>query len=194
MAPTGSATLPQRSDARRNRLRVLEGAREAFAEAGLSAQMDDVAARAGVGIGTVYRHFPNKEAVIEALADEHFDALAADAEAAPEEPDAWEAFVGWLKAAAARQASDRALAEIMSSRPTLLHETVRRRADVYAVVGRLVERAQAAGALRADLQPEDVPVLLCGVASAAHMAGRDAPESRERYLRLVLDGMRAPSG
>jgi AcrR family transcriptional regulator len=156
--------------------------------------MDDVAARAGVGIGTVYRHFPNKEAMIEALADEHFDALAADAVAALEEPETWEAFAGWLRAAAEREASDRALAEIMSARPDLLHAGARRRFDLYEAVARLMERAQRAGELRADVGARDIPMLLCGLASAVQMAGRGSPDSRERYLRVLLDGMRRPSG
>jgi AcrR family transcriptional regulator len=153
--------------------------------------MDEVATRAGVGIGTVYRHFPNKEAVVEALIAEHFDALAGDAAAALERPDVGAAFADWVRSAAERQSADRGLAEIMSTRPFLLHERALGRADLGAVVSQLVERAQVEGAVRADLRPEDIPVLMCGLASAARFSGRDAPESRRRYLEVLLDGMRA---
>jgi hypothetical protein len=78
-----------------------------------------------------------------------------------------------------------------ATQPTLLHEKSRTRSDLYAVVGRLVERAQAEGTLRPDLRTEDVPVLLCGLASAAHLSGRTSPESRRRYLQILLDGVRA---
>lgn len=170
---------------------MLAGAREAFAESGLTAQMEDVAVRAGVGIGTVYRHFPTKDAVIEAIAAEHVDALATDAGEALEEDDPWEGLAGFMRLAAARQATDRALAEVMASRPGALREEALRREDLYSAIGRLAERAQRAGDMRADLRPDDIPMIMCGLASAVQMAGPDGHEARERYLALLFDGLRA---
>jgi AcrR family transcriptional regulator len=87
---------PLRADARRNRERVLDAARDCFARHGLDAQMDDIARAAKVGVGTVYRHFPTKEALAEAIAADHFDHLAASAREALENPDPWEGFSAFL--------------------------------------------------------------------------------------------------
>src|SRR4051794_29920430 len=98
-----------RADARRNRERVLVAARQCFARSGLDAQVDDIARAAEVGVGTVYRHFPTKEALAEAIAADHFDRLAASAREALENPDPWEAFSTFLRSSAQVQAGDRAL-------------------------------------------------------------------------------------
>src|SRR3954465_2303509 len=101
------APRPLRADARRNRERVITAAGAVFAEHGRDAQMDDVAKRAGVGVGTVYRHFPTKEALIEALAMDRFERILAAGREALLNPDAWAAFSGALWAGAALTASDR---------------------------------------------------------------------------------------
>ena len=107
-----------RADPRRNREKVLAAAaRAVFSEHGRDAQMDDVARRAGVGVGTVYRHFPTKEALIEALMVAAFEAIAAQAEAALEIEDPWEAFTSVLWAGAEIMAADRALSEVFASIP-----------------------------------------------------------------------------
>ena len=108
---------PLRADARRNREKVLEAARAVFSEQGRDAQMDDVARRAGVGVGTVYRHFPTKEALIEALMVAAFETIAAAAEAALEVEDPWEAFTSVLWRGAETMAGDRALSEVFASIP-----------------------------------------------------------------------------
>src|SRR5690349_10916702 len=106
---------PLRADARRNRERVLEAARAVFAEHGRDAQMDDVAKKAGVGVGTVYRHFPTKEALIEALVVDSFQKIALRAEAALQADDAWDALASTLWAGAEILAADRALSEVFAS-------------------------------------------------------------------------------
>ena len=108
---------PLRADARRNREKVLVAARAVFSEHGRDAQMDDVARRASVGVGTVYRHFPTKEALIEALMVDSFQAIAAHAEAALEMDDPWEAFESVLWTGAEIMAADRALSEVFASIP-----------------------------------------------------------------------------
>jgi AcrR family transcriptional regulator len=181
---------PPRADARRNRARVLEAARSCFAESGLEAQVDEIARCAGVGVGTVYRHFPTKEALYEALAADHFLRLAATAREALGEADPWEAFSGFMRRSAELQASDRALAEVMAAQPGVMRDAARNREDLHSAVAELVSRAQAAGSLRPDVVPADVPMLMCGIGRATRSAG--APGiSWERYLAVVLDGLRA---
>jgi AcrR family transcriptional regulator len=183
---------PLRADARRNRQRVLEAARECFAQDGLDAQMDDIARAAGVGVGTVYRHFPTKQALAEAIAADHFDRLAASAHQALENPDAWEGFSEFLRRSAQVQAGDRALAEVMGAEPEVMCDAATRRPDLHEAFAELVRRAQAAGKLRRDVVPADVPMLICGVGRAT-LAGTKGPTmSTSRYLEIVLDGLRAP--
>jgi AcrR family transcriptional regulator len=190
MATTTIKSL--RADARRNRERVLAAARQCFAEAGLDAQMDDIAGKAGVGVGTVYRHFPTKQALAEAIAADHFDRLAASAREALAEPDPWEGFSEFLRRSAQVQAGDRALAEVMAAEPELMCDAANRRPDLHEALAELVGRAQAAGQLRNDLVPADVPMLICGVGRAT-LAGSAGPTmSCRRYLEIVLDGLRAP--
>lgn len=182
----------QRADARRNRQRVLEAARDCFAAAGLDAQMDEIAMTAGVGVGTVYRHFPTKQALAEAIAEDHFDRLAASAREGLEDPDPWEGFSSFLRRSAQVQAGDRALAEVMAAEPEVMCDAASRRADLHEALAALVGRAQKAGRLRPDLVPADVPMLICGVGRAT-LAGSSGPTmSTRRYLEIVLDGLRAP--
>jgi AcrR family transcriptional regulator len=189
-APAGGR--PLRADARRNRERVLEAARACFAQHGLDAQVDDIARAAKVGVGTVYRHFPTKEALLEAIAADHFDRLAASAREALEHPDAWEGFSAFLRKSGQVQAGDRALAEVMSAEPEVMCDAANRRPDLHDALADLVHRAQAAGVLRADLVPADVPMLICGVGRATLAGSKGPTMSPRRYLEIVLDGLRAP--
>ena len=192
-APTRTVPeRPQRADARRNRARVLEAARRCFADAGLDAQVFDIARAAGVGVGTVYRHFPTKEALVEAIAEDHFDRLAASARDALGDPDPWTGFSRFLRDSAQRQAGDRALAEVMAAEPEVMCDAASRRPDLHEALAELVRRAQDAGRLRPDLVPADVPMLICGIGRAT-LAGSQGPTmSPRRYLEIVLDGLRAP--
>src|SRR4051812_36848426 len=162
---TQVAGRPLRADARRNRERVLTAAREVFAEHGREAQMDDVARRAAVGVGTVYRHFPTKEALIDAIAGEALGRLLDFAvEQVAREDDAWDALVCTLHAGAEIMAADRAISQIMTEGPvTLDADTQRRLNEAFTV---LLERARDAGALREGVVLDDVPMLMCGVGMA----------------------------
>jgi AcrR family transcriptional regulator len=185
-----SGDRPLRADARRNREKVLEAAREVFSDQGREAQMDDVARRAGVGVGTVYRHFPTKEALIEALMVAAFEAIAAEAEAALEVEDPWEAFTSVLWRGAEIMAGDRALSEVFASIPGATEAVVPTVAGLTDTVSELIRRAQAAGALREDLLVDDIPMVMCGIGSATKKEHR-CPSAWRRHLALVLDGMRA---
>ena len=177
----------QRSDARRNHGRVIRAARACMAREGLDAQMEDIARRAGVGVGTVYRHFRNKDELVEALAQDRFERLEEAAREALRTADPWDSFESFMRAAARIQSDDRALSEVLTSRP----ETMGRAAEkvgILDLVGQILGRAQAAGVVREDAHPRDVPMLMCALAGTF----RNPTSDPERYIGIVLDGLRAP--
>jgi AcrR family transcriptional regulator len=179
----------QRSDARRNREKVLSAARARFAEHGLDAQIDEIAADAGVGVGTVYRHFPNKLDLLEALAEERFEGLADAARRALEVGDPWDAFAGFMTYSARVMAEDRALSEAMDQHADVCG-AASERVGLLELVGELVERAQRAGQLRGDLVAWDVPSLVCGIGRAVRAREGMPVMSWERYLEIILAGVR----
>jgi AcrR family transcriptional regulator len=179
----------QRADARRNRERVLSAARARFAEHGLDAQIDDIAADAGVGVGTVYRHFPTKLDLLEALADERFEGLGTAAREALEVEDPWEAFAGFMTYAARVMAEDRALSEAMDQHANVCGAAAER-VGLRDLVDQLVTRAQRAGVLRHDLTAWDVPSLVCGIGRAVRAREGMPVMSWERFLEIILAGVR----
>jgi AcrR family transcriptional regulator len=181
----------QRADARRNREAVIGAAKKLFAEQGLDAQMPDVAKAAKVGVGTVYRHFPAKEDLIAALAEERFERLAERAREALAEPDPWEGFRGFIRFAGEIQAEDRGLCEVMGSRPEVMNAAAVA-AGLDQLSAAMVRRAQDSGQLRADLEWEDVPMLACGLGRIAGIEEGPAAGRWERLLAIVLDGLRPP--
>jgi AcrR family transcriptional regulator len=189
--PAGRRTpcRPLRRDAERNRQKILSAAAEVIAERGLEATLDDVARQAGLGVGTVYRRFPSKEALAEALFDERLGTLAAIADDALADPDPWTGLVRYLEQAAELLTADLGLRQILTS-ATLRHEQAcQARARMEPVVTRLVERAQAAGAMRADLRPTDIPLTLFMIAAVADYARPVQPATWRRYLALFLDSL-----
>jgi AcrR family transcriptional regulator len=180
---------PLRRDAERNRQRILQAASEVFTERGLQATLDDVARRAGVGVGTVYRRFPGKEALAEALFAEQIDGIAALAERALADPDPWHGLTWFLEQAGSRLAADRGLRQLLMfsiyGRDRIGHA----RRQMQPVVTRLLERGQAAGVVRADLRQTDIPMLAFMLTVVADYAGHLRPELWRRYLGLILDGM-----
>ena len=185
-----AAVRPLRADARRNRERVLIAARAVFAEQGREAQMDDVARHAEVGVGTVYRHFPTKEALIEAVAIDSFERVTAEAQKALEIDDPWEAFTSTLWSGAEILAADRALSELMALIPGPMLKGLPVEQELNAAMSELIRRAQAAGALRTDVILDDIPMLMCGVGSATRKEHR-CPDAWQRHLSIVIDGLRA---
>lgn len=181
---------PLRRDAERNRQRILAAAAEVFTQRGLDASLDDVAREAGVGVGTVYRRFPDKEALVAELFRDRIEAMVAVAEQACAEPDPWLALVSFLEYVAATMAGDLGLRQLMMFATYGKDRVAYARERMRPVVSRLVERAQAAGALRADFSPTDVPIITYLLASAAEYAGPVQPDLWRRYLALIIDGMR----
>jgi AcrR family transcriptional regulator len=186
----------QRADARRNRAAVLAAAHRLFADEGLDAQMDDIAQAAGVGVGTVYRHFPTKEHLIDALVEERFARIREQGDLAliEAQDDPWEAFRGFMRFSVELQANDCALSQVMASRPELMGAHAER-SGVFELSGKLLGLAQKSGHVRKDAVVEDVPMIICGLGhvTQAARAGEMVPGmSWERFLAIVLDGLRAP--
>ena len=177
-----------RADARRNRAKVLAAARREFGNRGLEAQMDEIARRAGVGVGTVYRHFPNKEDLLQALADERFQGLADAAAVALATDDAWAGFVEFMTYAARTMAEDRSLAEAMGEHPGLCAAAAER-SDLDRLNAELVARVQADGRLRPDVVPEDIPALVCGIGRAVDADSGEPTMPWDRYLKIILAGL-----
>lgn len=180
---------PMRADARRNRERVLQAARECFAEAGLDAQVDDIARKAGVGVGTVYRHFPTKDALARALADDHFERLEGNLREALKVEDPWEAFTSFVWQSVEMLGSDRGLAQVMAERPEAMSEAALAREGLLAALEELVERGKAAGVLRPDLEWWDIPMMMCMLGHAVQTKGPNM--NIARYVTVLLDGTRA---
>lgn len=178
-----------RADARRNRARVLEAADAVFAEAGLHAGIEEIARRAGVGVGTVCRNFPTKEDLVAEVLTVRGEALVSQARSALAAADPATAFEGFMIAAAGSAARYRALAEEMAARGDLPARHGLKE-EFQDALDRLVRHAQEAGVLRADVTSADIKLILSGVAQAMVAPGDD--RSRERFLRVVLDGLRPP--
>jgi AcrR family transcriptional regulator len=178
---------PLRADARRNREKVLAAARAVFAEQGVDAQMDDVARKADVGVGTVYRHFPTKEALLSALHDEHFAVVAVYVRNLLTLDDPWDAFTRAMWFGAEKSVGDRAFSEILMAYPP---RTCPGKEDLYVTVGELMDRCKAAGRMRPDAMVDDIGLLMCGVGSASHME-HPVPDAWRRHLAIMLDGLRA---
>ena len=180
-----------RADARRNHEAVIAAAKELFADQGLDAQMPDVAKAAKVGVGTVYRHFPNKDDLIAALVAERFERLAEKAREGVEAEDPWEGLCAFIRFSAQIQADDRGLCEVMGSRPEVM-DAAARAAGLPELCERLVKRAQGAGELRRDLVWEDIPMIACGLGRITQATVGPATGRWPRLLEIILDGLRAP--
>jgi AcrR family transcriptional regulator len=185
-------TRPLRADARRNREAILKAARKVFSDRGQDAQMDDIARRAKVGVGTVYRHFPTKEALLEELVRESFRELAGMWLAAIERPDPWQTFVDLMWQAGELHASDRAFTEVVAEAKMAVAEQAARETGLNDSLMSLVRRCQAAGAMREDLEIDDLQALFCGLGA---VTARDPGDGRmwRRYLTLMLDALRPPA-
>ena len=187
---TVPAKPPLRRDAQRNRDRILAATRAAFQERGLEVGVDEIARRAGVGMGTLYRHFPTKDALIDAVVDARFAELTAAAEEALEAADAWDGFAGFLAAAVRLQATDRGFKDALAARGRDERRVKAARRRLHAVIERLVARAREEGALRGDIAAEDVSVLLWATGRIVERTADLAPDQAARFLAMHLDGLR----
>ena len=188
-----------RADARRNRAKVIAVARAVFAERGPEARMEEIAERAGVGVGTLYRNFPTKEALLGELLAESLRGIAAATRDALADPDPWAAFEGVMRLVVETGTADRTVERVM-------HRLVRggaasgtgtrdardaleeARDEFLRGLRALIERTQATRTLRPDITDDDVLLLFQGISRAR--PDRSTPEGRERCVRVILDGLR----
>ena len=185
------AIRPLRRDAERNRLRILAAARTVLARRGLEASLDEVAREAGLGIGTVYRRFPGRQALFDALIAEvlgTIDGIIAEARARPR---AWEGLAYFLVEMLRSQAADKSLRDVMLA--GAVHGRPRDgglREKIRATLCDLVQGAQQAGDVRPDLAPTDIAVLQVAVLGIIEFVGPVAPDVWRRYLALILESLR----
>jgi AcrR family transcriptional regulator len=179
-----------RADARRNRERVLEAARELFAAQGSAVPLDEIATLAGGGPGTVYRHFPTKEALFEAVTEARLRDLVEYARAGAAAADPGAAFAGFLDRMAGEAVARRNLQEAFG--PTGSDGLAPVRAEMYAALDVLLSRAQEAGAVRSGIRVPDLIALLKAVVQVAAEAAD--PGTLERIAAVVRDGLRPPNG
>jgi len=190
MSRDGSSERPLRRDAERNRQRILAAAAELFTERGLDATLDDVARAAGVGIGTVYRRFPDKETLVSELFRDRIDALVTVAEQACAVPDPWRGLVTFIEFVASAMAGDSGLRQLMMFGTYDRDQVCYARDRMRPVISRLVERAQASGDLRPDFSATDVKMIAFMLGSIAEYAASVTPEIWRRYLVMLIDGLR----
>jgi AcrR family transcriptional regulator len=185
--PTQTALpRPRRADAQRNYDKVITAARQAFAEGGAATSLEAIARRAGVGIGTLYRHFPTRQALLEAVYENEVDELCQTA-ADFQDADPWDALEGWLRRFVSYMATKQALAaELLDyvSREAPLFMTCR--TSIQAAGRPLLERAQEAGVVRPDADLGEIIQMVGGIAK---IQGAE-PEQIDRILRIALDGLR----
>lgn len=187
---TGVDHRPLRRDAELNRQRIIEAARAEFAARGLAATFDDIAQRAGVGVGTVYRRFPTKEALLEVALEEHMEQHARLAEEALDAPTGWAGLTMFLSRAAEMHAADRGLRDVALGADIEIRHLERARDKIEPYVRQLVARAQAEGSLRDDLVMEDLPLLMMMISELAYHGHVVTPGFYQRYLQLLIDGLR----
>ena len=192
---TASTTSPRplRRDAQRNRDLILAAARASFAAEGLDVPVEDIARRAGVGMGTLYRRFPSKEDLVDAVLVDAYTQYAEAAEEALAAEDAWDGFCTFLERALALHAENRGLKDVVATRERGRDRANAMRARVRPALRRLIDRAQEQGALRADFTLEDIPLLFWTGGRVVEATSAVAPELWRRYLGLMLDGLRAES-
>lgn len=181
---------PLRRDAELNRQRILKAARKLITERGLQVSHDDVAREARVAVGTVYRRYPRREQLFEALFEDRIDAVVDLAEAALTRADAWDGLTSFLVGVFELQAEDRGLGEFMS-RGGDTKLAVNAAARIQPVVGELVHRAHVEGSLRADVGAGDIPLIPMMVGPVLRGARQVSPDLWRRMLAIVIDGISA---
>lgn len=186
----GTATSrPMRKDAARNRELLLAAARDVFCERGLDASLDDIAARAGVGVGTAYRHFANKHELARAIIGGRIEEIVDLAESAAKEPEAWDGIVAFVEGAAVAQIADRGLREVLMG-VTDPKQTEHVQERIASPLRGLVDRAKAAGELRDDAAATDLGVVMMMICTIADITADVAPDLWRRYLPMLLAGLR----
>jgi len=185
-------TRPLRRDAQRNRAAIVAAALQVFCDHGLEAPLEEIARRAGVGIGTLYRRFPSRVELLDAVLADTIQAHVDAAQQALAIDDPWDGFTHYLEETCRLQAADRGLNDVMGMRFPRATAVEAAKARLFEVVAQVVDRAQQSGQLRADLTLEDLAVVTWAntrILQAVRAAG--APDAWRRHLGFLLDGFRA---
>ena len=180
----------QRRHARRNHELLVAAAQEVFSERGIEASLEEIARRAGVGIGTLYRHFATREALVEAIFESRIGEIVAVTEAAAAEPDAWLAFVGLLEHTVELQAGDRVLKDVLMRYPPVAGRLASAREEMRRLFEQVIERARTHGGLREDFTFADLAVLSWSFTPLIDATAEVAPNAWRRHLHVFLDGLR----
>jgi len=180
-----------RRDAQRNHELLVEAARELFMEQGVEAPLEEVARRAGLGIGTLYRHFATRDALVEAIVERRMSELLMIAGAALSAPDGWEGLVRLLERTLELQAGDRMLKDVLMRYSPETARLESAREEVRRSFEQILVRARDEGALRRDFALPDLALLLWSFAPVIDATARVAPNAWRRHLRWLLDGLRA---
>ncbi|GHF91046.1 TetR/AcrR family transcriptional regulator [Streptomyces sp. JUS-F4] len=189
MTPRAGQEKELRADAARNRARILQVARGQLAAGDNALQLNAVARLAGVGVGTVYRHFPNRHALVEALSADRFRELVEEAQAAAAEEDPFTGLRRLLRFALDRMLDDPDFAAVLESAGDTDVRTSHMKAELDGTVMGLLDGARLSGAVRSSVDAEDVRRLLCGVGHAVRSGGGGV---RDLYLDVLLEGLRPP--
>ncbi|MFI7447295.1 TetR/AcrR family transcriptional regulator [Nonomuraea sp. NPDC049714] len=189
--PSRDNPPPARRDARRNRERLLECARRAFADQGAQAALDGIAREAGLVVGTLYRHFPTRLDLLYAVLEPKLSHVVNEVEAALGLEDPWEAFRGLLEVLCTAQAGDRAFGDFLARRFPGDDRTDAVHSEICALAQRVLGRAQAAGVVRPDVTGADLFLLLWASSRVAEATRHVAPSMWRRHVYLALDGFRA---
>ena len=187
--PSSPVAKPLRADATRNRVSILKAAEVVFATQGLGASMDDVAEAVGLGVGTIYRRFGSKAALVDALFDQRLEQFEELIREGARRPSAWEGLCEVMRSFVLIQARNRAVQQLYFTSADDAARLLRER--VEPLLTDLVERAKAEGALRPDFAATDVPILANSISRLAHAASPHGPELARRNLELLLKGLAA---
>jgi AcrR family transcriptional regulator len=182
---------PLRRDAERNRQRILDAARELFAAEGLGITLNDIAHHAGVGVGTVYRRFPEKSQLIEELFEQRLEDLVAIASGALDDPDAWHGLKTFLRRALELQANDRGVKDLITASTDGLDRVATIRARLQPIGLELVRRAREAGQIRSDVAATDLPIIQLMLSTLIDASRSVAPDLWRRYLGIITRGLSA---
>jgi AcrR family transcriptional regulator len=179
--------LSERVDARRNHARLVAAARTLLAREGLDVSVREIARESGLGVGTVYRHFPTRDDLIDAVLEDAFEEIVAAGDRALAHDDAWLGLTGFIDETLALTARNRVVKVVVEEGERGRERAASMRARLRPMTAELVRRAQEAGSLRADFTPEDLSLVFWGTARVIDLA----PGSWRRHLGFVLDGLRA---
>jgi AcrR family transcriptional regulator len=188
-----SATPPKRSDAERNRARIIATARGVFGRDGLNASMASVARETGVGIATLFRHFPTKEDLVVAVFADRMEAYAQATTDALADPDPWRGFTGYIEAVCAMQAADRGFADILTMSFPGAQDLEALRAQAYEGFLELLGRAKDSGRLREDFTSRDLVLLLMANAGILNATGDAAPDAWRRFVAWMIQSFQTPA-